>query len=137
MRSPGQTLAYVAIVLVVAASVGGLAAASAGSSPEAASSACSFNPAGLVIPAVANSTLLRIAETSPLFVSLTQGRSVKYIGSAASLRCSTLESIDANFAVTNKQGGGEDVIVSLAVGPGNVPSGVVIGVQVRPLTSFG
>jgi len=88
-----------------------------------------------VIPAVSNATAFRIAESSAQFQSLTQGKTVRYSGAAASLHCSTVESIDANFIATNQQGGQEDVVVSMAVGAGNVPNGVVLEVEVLPAFS--
>lgn len=131
-----KNIVFAVIVFVVAASVAGMVIAQNSlTSGKISSTACSFNPTGLVIPAVSNSTAFRIAETSPQFLSITEGKTVRYSGSAASIHCNTVESIDANFIVTNAQGGEEDVIVSMAVGPGNVPNGTVISVQVGPVMS--
>ena len=133
-----KNLVFVSIVLVVAGSIAGIAIGRTNSSTAiGALTTCTFNPTGLVIPAVSNSTAFRIAETSSQFMSLIQGKSVEYSGAAASIHCNTVESIDANFIVTDNQGGKEDVIVSMAVGQGNVPNGTVISVQIRPYASFG
>jgi hypothetical protein len=60
-----QSLVFVSIVLVVAGSIATLAIAQ--TNPPTAigtSTTCTFNPAALVIPALANSTAFRITETS-------------------------------------------------------------------------
>ncbi len=135
----GESVVFASIVLIVAGSVAGMAVARAGSgaagsltATSSTSTTTSFNLTGLVIPALSNSTAWRIAETSPQFMSLTQGKNVTYTGAAGSLIGNTVMSIDANFLVTDTNGGKEVIIVSMAVGPGNVPNGDVIGVKVLP-----
>jgi hypothetical protein len=73
------------------------------------------------------STAWRIAETSPQFVSLVQGKNVTYSGAAESLT-----SIGANFLVTDSKGSEEIIVVALALGPGDIPTGTVDGVEVFP-----